>query len=692
MGLPGAVAWPQSRIYVTALVNDQPVRMEFDTCCESSVLLRRTARRLGLKVTDPPPGSQPSPGKAPASLTEECRCSLSGRTVRGRFHVIDIPEYVDPECDGVLAWSSVAENVLRIDARRGKLFVAAAVPTEVTTWQRCSLHSGSGQLGLRLPAEPGDPGVVYVDTGSCFGVHLGAPRWQRWRAKHPREPATLAAYWTPADGLLVATEMWADRLAFGPMVLADVPVTSAAPCEGHMEQHVAMLGLAALARLNLIVDGKNRLAYFRSIPGPAPPYGHNRIGAVFVPGGTAGEELVAHVLDGSPAHEAGVRRGDVLLAIRDLDVTQWRTDPRVLPLSRFWQGLAGTRLKLSLKRAGAPLEATVELRDILGPSPAFGESPPTDGAAATTVSGVARELELPKDGGGTIRLLVKETPLIRGYLPDKVGFTEPSPDNRHVVYVVKRGEAHLVPVLDGMEGKAIEGVLEGKPVFGPDSRRVAYLVKRGEERIAVVDGEGRKEYKAAEKGTPIPASSGKPAFRVENSGDNWYLVRERKPPGSHFVSPDGKRKAREVRRDGKACIAIDGVEGRLYKWVYQPICGSYFCFSPDSKRTAYTAQRDEQSGWVAVVDGVEGPEYTLARDIVFSPDSKHVAYQARAYRTGKEKWTGPQYLVVDGAEVPVPGYFLRCRHMITFDGPTSLHALVGSKAGVSLVEVEIRAE
>jgi len=330
---------------------------------------------------------------------------------------------------------------------------------------------------------------------------------------------------------------------------------------------------------------------------------------------------------------------------------------------------------------------------VAGPAllPACGETARTDGAAAAGAREPAvREVELPKHGGGNIRLLVKETPLIGGYLPGIVGYAEPSPDNRHVVYVVKRGEAQLVPVLDGAEGEAIEGVLESRPVFGPDSRCVAFLVKRGEERVAVVDAEGRKEYKATEKGTRIPALSGKPAFRVENTGNNWYLMRERKPAGSRYVSPDGKRKAREVRRDGKVCIAIDGVEGKPYKWVYQPICGSYFCFSPDSKRTAYTAQRDEKSGWVAVVDGVEGPEYTLARDIVFSPDSRHFAYQAQAYRTGKEKWKGPRYLVVDGAEVPVPGSFLRCRRMITFDGPTSLHALVGSKTGVSLVEVEIR--
>ncbi len=58
-------------------------------------------------------------------------------------------------------------------------------------------------------------------------------------------------------------------------------------------------------------------------------------------------------------------------------------------------------------------------------------------------------------------------------------------------------------------------------------------------------------------------------------------------------------------------------------------------------------------------------------------------------RTGKEQWKGPAYLVVDGAEVPMPGTFMHGRHRITFDGPSSLHALAKTQKQISLVEVEI---
>jgi hypothetical protein len=39
-----------------------------------------------------------------------------------------------------------------------------------------------------------------------------------------------------------------------------------------------------------------------------------------------------------------------------------------MPLGRFWQEPAGTKLKLTLKRGDKEYQAVVELRNILGPS------------------------------------------------------------------------------------------------------------------------------------------------------------------------------------------------------------------------------------------------------------------------------------------------------------------------------------
>jgi hypothetical protein len=56
----------------------------------------------------------------------------------------------------------------------------------------------------------------------------------------------------------------------------------------------------------------------------------------------------------------------VLLKIDRLDVTQFRTQPGILPLTRFWCQPAATKLNLELRRGAEIFRTTVELRDLLG--------------------------------------------------------------------------------------------------------------------------------------------------------------------------------------------------------------------------------------------------------------------------------------------------------------------------------------
>src|SRR5208283_2607688 len=110
----------------------------------------------------------------------------------------------------------------------------------------------------------------------------------------------------------------------GALLLTDVPVGEANPAQFTLGAagYQASLGLAALKRLDMVVDGGHGVAYLRLRRADAPPYEHNRLGAVFVPPEVHQNDLVAHVVPHGPAYEAGIRDGDVLLKIDKLDVTE----------------------------------------------------------------------------------------------------------------------------------------------------------------------------------------------------------------------------------------------------------------------------------------------------------------------------------------------------------------------------------
>jgi len=56
-------------LVLDAKINDQPVRLSFDTGAEYTVIFERTAERLKLNLTHPPPNLKLKTGRVHRSLT-----------------------------------------------------------------------------------------------------------------------------------------------------------------------------------------------------------------------------------------------------------------------------------------------------------------------------------------------------------------------------------------------------------------------------------------------------------------------------------------------------------------------------------------------------------------------------------------------------------------------------------------------
>src|SRR5687768_6664567 len=62
-----------------------------------------------------------------------------------------------------------------------------------------------------------------------------------------------------------------------------------------------------------------------------------------------------------------------------------------------------------------------------------------------------------------------------------------SPDASRFGYLVKRG-LRVVPVIDGMEGQAVDWIAENQVSFSPDGRHTLFVAKKGQKAMVVHDG------------------------------------------------------------------------------------------------------------------------------------------------------------------------------------------------------------
>ncbi len=357
------------RLWVDAKINGQPARLCFDTGTSDLILLRSAAQRLGVKFTEPPTNTVVAPGAIPSGISEPCDLTIRKTSLRTQFRVADLPDYVRTDIDGLIGWKAIKDNILKIDAERGTVTALEEVPKAAQGWTRLPVDQRSDYLQLEVPLDNAEHGSIFVDTGWTQGVGLPEIRWESWKMAHPSQPLTVKAYYMPGAGVQVKEEAWAKEIAVGPFTITNVPITQvpAVHLRLAVPPYQASLGLAGLKRIDFIVDGINGVAYVRPKKSSPPAYPHSRIGAVFVPRDAESNDLVARIVPGSPAEEVGIRNGDILLRIGNLDVTQWRTDPKVLPLTRFWEQPPGSKLDLTLKRGPQEFKVKVTLRQILSP-------------------------------------------------------------------------------------------------------------------------------------------------------------------------------------------------------------------------------------------------------------------------------------------------------------------------------------
>lgn len=364
-----AVGRADNRLWVAARINGKPAYLIFDTGAERTVLFKKSADRFGLETIWRSTESVSVSNAPTFGVTDEGLLEFGKASLRTWFQVMTPPAYIgDVKGDGVMGWSTFDVDLLQIDAENSIVRPITKLPRNIGAYQRLTLRGGTRILAFEAASTDGKPSYLYLDTGAEFGVSLSPTSWREWRAMHINQPVNVEWYYLGYAGHVISEQAWADQLTLGSIALTSVPILEANAGElvRGSPGYMATLGVAALRRLDVIIDRPHGCAYVRPKTTPPPPYDHNRTGVAIEPK-DSGQFVIARVVKGSPGDEAGVGAGDVLLKIEDRDVSNWHsapfsqtTDSSELP--------AGTRLNLTLEREGAKFTTTLVLRDLIGPS------------------------------------------------------------------------------------------------------------------------------------------------------------------------------------------------------------------------------------------------------------------------------------------------------------------------------------
>jgi hypothetical protein len=263
-------------------INGQPVRMVLDTGAGSTVLYSSAANRLGLSFMPPQYDVVAGAFEVVTGLSEPARVTAGAQDFTARLPVLAMSSSArhlaaGTSEDGVIGWPEIRDNILVFDPIHRTVRSVEELPGETSGWLKLRVWS-HGTLLLETPLADGNTGTILVDTGAPQGVQLAPAQWQAARDAEPGAPSTVANHSTWSIGSFSAQAMWAAEVKLGKLVLTDLPVENMPAAEVDWlskaapgSEVVGVIGLEALSRMDLVVDGKNGFAYLRPYLGNELP-------------------------------------------------------------------------------------------------------------------------------------------------------------------------------------------------------------------------------------------------------------------------------------------------------------------------------------------------------------------------------------------------------------------------------------
>ena len=272
------------------LVNGHPARMIFVSSLGASLVLEEGANRLKLKGNPFSALTQVESGgkefSAPILIFQDPLRNVPWvvRQLAKISHPILYHQFkrlydqITKSMEGVVGWPEVRNNILVFDSDQRVIRRVEQLPPETAHWLKLRVLPG-GSLSLEVPLAGGKKGIIYIDTADNRSIMLAPPQWKEWTQAHPAANLVSRKVW--GLPLIISTEheALADKVEIGPLTVTDAPIEdmdgdAASRLRDEIPGLAAVwsLGMGALGRIDLIVDGKNGWAYAHpKMPLPTAP-------------------------------------------------------------------------------------------------------------------------------------------------------------------------------------------------------------------------------------------------------------------------------------------------------------------------------------------------------------------------------------------------------------------------------------
>jgi len=270
------------------------------------------------------------------------------------------PPFTD---DGILGLSFLGHFTFCLDYQQKQVSFASPASSNLMGAGSLIPLQGEG-LFVAVQAEvDGIPAKLIVDTGA--GQALILRSWfveeQKLRERYPKRLSMITG-----AGLLGRTHGEIARLQtlkLGDYTLTNVFAEFETKANTWRGDFAGFIGAKILRRFKLTCDVAGRCLWIEpnaNYEMESPPPASVRSGLVCQPEGT--NWIVQDLIAGSPAAEAGVRRGDHLLEINRVSVQTLKPGE----IKRAFQAGPGTHVRLRLQTGReTPRETTLILRDLL---------------------------------------------------------------------------------------------------------------------------------------------------------------------------------------------------------------------------------------------------------------------------------------------------------------------------------------